>query len=134
MPRIPHFIIAAFFIVGGIGHFTSAEFFIAIMPDYLPFHWELVAISGVFEILGAIGLLVPKTRLWAAYGLMALCVAVFPANLNMALNPERFVDVPVILLYLRLPLQALFIYFIWWSVKAERLSGKGQNEQTDTVK
>lgn len=118
--RIPLLIIASFFLVGGIAHFISAEFFVAIMPAYLPWHYELVIISGVFEILGALGLLIPKTRLIAAYGLMALCVAVFPANLNMALHPENFANVPVLALYLRLPLQAVIIWFIWWSVKIER--------------
>ncbi len=124
MPRIPHFIIGSFFIVGGLAHFFSAEFFVAIMPDYLPWHWELVIISGVFEILGGVGILLPKTRLIAAYGLMALCVAVFPANIHMAMHPERFADIPLAMLYLRLPLQFLFIYFIWWSVKTERESNK----------
>jgi len=87
---------------------------------YLPYHYELVIISGVFEILGAIGLQIPKTRVFAGYGLIALCVAVFPANLNMALNPEQFPDIPVIALYLRLPIQLLLIWFIWWAIKKER--------------
>lgn len=119
--RIPLLIISAFFLVGGIAHFLASDFFVAIMPAYLPWHWELVIISGVFEIVGAVALLIPKTRLLAAYGLIALCVAVFPANLNMALNPEQFQDTPLALLYIRLPLQVLIIWFIWWSVKAERL-------------
>jgi len=118
--RIPLVIIAGFFLVGGFAHFFSAEFFVAIMPAYLPWHYELVIISGVFEIAGALGLLIPQTRLFAAYGLIALCIAVFPANLNMALHPENFANVPVVALYLRLPLQLLIIWFIWWSVKLER--------------
>jgi uncharacterized membrane protein len=116
--------ISSFFLVGGLAHFISAEFFVAIVPAYLPFHYELVIISGVFEILGAIGLQIPKTRLFAAYGLIALCVAVFPANLNMALNPDQFSNIPLIALYFRLPFQLLFIWFIWWSVKPERLTKK----------
>ena len=122
--RIPLLIISSFFLIGGIGHFVNAEFFMAIMPAYLPYHYELVIISGVFEILGAIALQIPKTRLIGAYGLIALCVAVFPANINMALNPEQFADIPVVALYIRLPLQVLFIWFIWWSVKAERIASK----------
>lgn len=121
MQRIPLLVIAGFFFAGGMGHFFVADFFVAIMPDYLPWHWELVIISGVFELLGAIGILIPKTRLLAAYGLIALCVAVFPANLNMALNPEKFSDIPLLLLYLRLPLQLVLIAYIWWSVKPERI-------------
>ncbi len=82
---------------------------------------ELVIISGVFELLGAVGILLPRTRLLAAYGLMFLCIAVFPVNINMALNTEQFADIPELLLYLRLPLQVIFICFIWWSVRPERL-------------
>jgi uncharacterized membrane protein len=122
MPRIPVLIIAFFFLAGGIGHFVAADFFVAIMPDYLPWHWELVIISGVFELMGAIGILIPRTRLLAAYGLIVLCVAVFPANLNMALHPEKFADIPVLFLYLRLPLQLLLIAFIGWAVKPERIA------------
>ena len=121
MPRIPLLIISAFFLVGGIGHFVSAELFVAIMPAYLPFHYELVILSGVFEIIGAIALQISKTRLYAAYGLIALCIAVFPANLNMALHPEQFANIPVAALYFRLPMQLVMIWFIWWSVKPERL-------------
>jgi len=120
MPTIPVLLISAFFLIGGVSHFTSTEFFTAIMPDYLSHHWHLVIISGVFEILGAIGLLIAKTRKFAAYGLMALCIAVFPANLNMALNSDQFRSIPVYVLYLRLPLQALLIWFIWWATQAKK--------------
>jgi uncharacterized membrane protein len=93
MPRIPLLIIALFFLIGGISHFISADFFIMAIPDYMPYHKELVLISGVFEVLGAIGLLVPKTPFLAGYGLMALIVAVYPANINMALHPEKYHDI-----------------------------------------
>jgi uncharacterized membrane protein len=90
------------------------------MPAYLSYHKELVIISGVFELLGAIGILVPQTRLLAAYGLLALVVAVYPANINMALHPENYPDMPVWFLYARLPFQFLFLWFIWWAVAPER--------------
>ena len=124
MPRIPLLVIAAFFITGGIAHFVAAGFFIMAMPDYLGFHKELVIISGVFEILGAIGILIPKFRLLAGYGLIALIVAVYPANINMALHPEEYGDIPELLLYLRLPLQFVFIWFVWWAIAPERLAKK----------
>ena len=124
MPRIPLVIVALFFIIGGIAHFVMAEFFIMMMPDYLAYHKVLVIISGVFEILGAIGLLIPKTRLLAGYGLMILIVAVYPANINMALHPEKYKDIPAFLLYLRLPVQLLFIWFVWWVVTPERIEKK----------
>lgn len=121
MPRIPLLIVAIFFLGGGIAHFVVADFFVMAMPAYLGYHRELVIISGVFELLGAVGILVPKTRLMAGYGLIALCVAVFPANINMALHPEQFFDLSETFLYIRLPFQIVFICFIWWAIRPERL-------------
>lgn len=120
MPRIPHLLIALFFFAGGVAHFVMADAFITAMPGYVGYHKELVFISGVFEILGAIGILLPQTRLISAYGLMALIVAVYPANINMALNAGNYKGIPELLLYIRLPLQFLFLWFVWWSVSAER--------------
>jgi uncharacterized membrane protein len=92
----------------------------AIMPPYIPWHAELVYASGVFEILGGLGLLLPATRRAAAWGLIALFVCVFPANVHMALY-----DVPVdgehlhpALLWGRLPLQAVFIAWAWMFTRA----------------
>lgn len=122
--RIPVFIVAAFFIFGGIAHFVLADFFVAIMPSYLPWHEELVAISGVFEIVLALALLWPKTRLLAAWGLIALAIAVFPANINMAMHPEQFPEMSKEFLYGRLPLQAVIIGFIYYAVAPERKARK----------
>ncbi len=121
MPRIPLLIIALFFLIGGIAHFVVMDFFVMTMPDYLNYHQELVIISGVFELLGAIGILVPQTRLLAGYGLIALVVAVFPANINMALHPEKYQGMSQLALYIRLPFQILFVGFIWWAIKPERM-------------
>lgn len=124
MPRIPLLVIALFFMIGGIAHFVVADFFMMAMPDYLAYHKELVIISGVFEILGAIGILVPQTRLLAGYCLIALIVAVYPANINMALHPEKYKDISELFLYIRLPFQFLFIWFVWWAIAPERLQKK----------
>jgi len=115
MPGISVLAIALFFLLGGIAHFVFMEAFIRAMPSYLGFHQALVVISGVFEILGAIGLLVARTRRLAGLGLIALAIAVFPANVNMALHPEQFSQIPPALLLVRLPLQFLLIWFIWWA-------------------
>ena len=120
MPRIPLLIIAVFFIAGGIAHFVVTDSYIAAMPDYLGYHKELIIISGVFEILGAIGILVPQTRLLAGYGLVALIIAVYPANINMALHPERYTDISEFFIYIRLPFQFLFMWFVWWAIAPER--------------
>ena len=81
------------------------------MPPFLPFHIEAVLISGFFEIMGGIGLLTSKFRSKAAWGLLALLISVYPANIYMALNPDEFIQYPIILLYFRLILQ--FIAFYW---------------------
>jgi uncharacterized membrane protein YphA (DoxX/SURF4 family) len=81
---------------------------------YAGFHHLLAPafyISGVFEIMGGIGVLIPATRSFAGLGLVALLVAVYPANLHMAFNPELFPDIPVVALYVRLALQ--FVAFYW---------------------
>lgn len=109
-------IIALFFLIGGVAHFVFTDFFVMAMPDYLSYHKELVLISGIFELLGAIGILIPKTRFLAGCGLIALMAAVYPANINMALHPERYPDIPEIILYIRLPLQFLFVWFVWWAI------------------
>ena len=117
LQRIALFAVAAFFCFAGVGHFTNAEFFIAIMPPYLPWHAALVYISGVFEILGGIGILVPATRRLAGWGLLALLVAVYPANIHMAMNPELFPDMPPAALYGRLPLQFVFAVIVWFAMR-----------------
>jgi uncharacterized membrane protein len=100
-------LLAVAFIAAGVNHFARAEFYVAIMPPYLPWPHELVLVSGVFEILGGIGLLIPRLRVAAAWGLIALLVAVFPANVHMALHPEalpeRFAGVPPVVWWVRLP-------------------------------
>ena len=110
-------LISTFFMIAGILHMVEPGFFINIMPDYIGYHWEIVIISGVFEILGAIGLLYPKTRRFSAYGLIALCLAVLPANIHMLVNAGQFPEVPLLALIIRIPLQFVLIWLIWWSSK-----------------
>ncbi len=88
--RISLLLLAAFFILAGLNHFVNKKFYMSMMPPYLPAHTALVYVSGLFEILGGIGVLFAKTRKWAGYGLIALMVAVFPANIYMAMNPSTF--------------------------------------------
>jgi uncharacterized membrane protein len=114
--------LAIFMIFAGAMHFLNPQFYLAMMPPYLPFHELLVELSGIFEILLGIGLLVPKLVVIASYGCIALFVAVFPANLHMAVNPHMFSDIQPALLYLRLPLQLLFIYWAWRVGKQARQS------------
>ncbi len=98
-----------FYVAAGINHFVNPAFYLAIMPPWLPWHGPLVFLSGVAEVvLGALLCVPPTTRL-AGWGLVALHVAIFPANLHMALNPGDFPQVPPIALWLRLPIQAILI-------------------------
>lgn len=131
MPVVSLLIISLFFLTGGITHFVFTDFFVMVMPDYLGYHKELVLISGVFELAGALGILVPTTRFWAACGLIALMAAVFPANINMALYPEKYSDIPRLFLYIRLPLQFLLAWFVWWSIKPERLEREAALDNWD---
>ncbi len=110
-------LVASCFVIVGIKHFTSTSFFEAIVPPYLPSPRSLVYLSGVFEVAGGVGILIPKLRQVARWGLIALLIAVFPANLHMAINPSAFVDagLPLWGLYLRLPLQAVLIVWVYWS-------------------
>ena len=109
---------AALFLAGGIGHFAATDVYLSIMPPYLPYPRALVLASGVFEILLALLLLVPRTARLAAWGLIALLVAVFPSNLFMAQHPDRFA-LPPPLLWLRLPLQGLLILWAWAYARRE---------------
>ena len=113
---------AAFFVAAGANHFLHSEFYIRIVPPSFPSPAILVAISGFCEIAGGVGILIPQLRRAAGWGLIALLVAVFPANLYMARHPEHFTDlhVAVWLLWLRLPLQAVFIAWVWYCTLQSR--------------
>jgi uncharacterized membrane protein len=101
------------FMTTGSLHFIAEKFFVAIVPKGLPNPKALVYISGVAEFAGGVGVLIPKTRRLAGKGLIALLLAVFPANINMALNPERFKQFPAWGLWARLPLQFAIIGQVW---------------------
>ncbi len=78
-----------FFISAGIDHFTNKEFYLSIMPPAFPLHLEAVYISGFFEVLGGLGLLISKLRKIAALGLLALLIAVYPANIYIWLYTQK---------------------------------------------
>jgi len=104
------------FILAGANHFCDPDFYREIMPPKLGSPAALVAISGVCEIAGGLGLLVPRLRRVAGWGLIALVIAVFPANIYMAIAPERMPDMHFArwMLWLRLPFQVVFIVWIWF--------------------
>jgi uncharacterized membrane protein len=104
--------LAALFVGTGTLHFTSPEPFIAIVPDALPAPRALVYASGVAELVGGIGLLHRRTLRPAGWWLIATLLAVFPANIGMALAPERHPGIAEWALWLRLPLQAVLIVWV----------------------
>ncbi len=113
-------LLAVFFIAAGANHFRDPAFYLAGMPSELPWRQPVIDLSGAAEILGGIGVLVPRTRRAAGWGLIALLIAVFPANVFMAL---RTADQPrgtvaEWALWARLPLQAVFIAWTWWTAAA----------------
>lgn len=122
MPKlnlILKYLLCMFFVLAGLYHFINPNFYLKIMPPYLPWHLFLVYLSGFFEIaLGSLLLLPALTRI-AAWGLIALLIAVFPANLHMATNPELYPEINSIALWLRLPLQAVFIAWAYWYTRPE---------------
>ncbi len=101
------------FAVGGIAHFAATDLEMRIVPSYIPWPHATVLITGVFELLGAFGLLLRAARRWAGWGLMLLTLAVTPANVYMLQHAEAFA-VPVWVLVLRLPLQAALFGLIGW--------------------
>ena len=109
--KLSLFAISVFFINVGVDHFVNPDFYLAIMPPSFPLHHEAVYISGLFEIIGGICILIPSLRRFTGWGLLALLVAVYPANIYMALNPDVFAEIPVELLYVRLAFQ--FVFFYW---------------------
>lgn len=112
-------LIAVLFVVAGAFHFVRPGLYARIVPPFLPFPMALVYISGVAEILGGIAVLIPSLRAWAGVGLIALLIAVFPANLYMAFGPERAgLGVAPVWLWLRLPLQLVLIAWVWWATRA----------------
>ena len=106
-------------VVVGALHFTNPDPFVRIVPDYLPYHLELVYISGFFEMLGGAGLLIPRVSRAAAWILVVLYIAVFPANINQAVNNIAVEALPhdPPLIWLRLPFQALLVAWAWWFTK-----------------
>jgi uncharacterized membrane protein len=106
----------------GLNHFLSPATYVAMMPEVLPAHLALVYVSGIAEMAGGLGLILPATRKLAAWGLVLLFLAVFPANLNMALNdlPLGGSAVPTWALWARLPLQIVFIAWAWWFTRVLR--------------
>tara|TARA_Y100001954_G_C15260417_1_gene337134 strand:- start:4 stop:393 length:390 start_codon:yes stop_codon:yes gene_type:complete len=106
----------------GINHFLDPDFFLKIMPPYLPWHLELVYISGAFEIVLGLSLMISKLRKYAAWGIIFLLIAVYPANIYLAFNeaPQKALDIsPFLASWVRLPIQFVLLGFAYWHSKEQ---------------
>ncbi|TGE20702.1 DoxX family protein [Hymenobacter aquaticus] len=116
---ISRYILSLVFIGAGVLHFIRPEPYLRIMPPYLPWHRELVLLSGVAEV-GLGGLLLPRpTRRAAAWGLILLLLAVFPANVYMAQTNGADLGVAPWLAWARLPVQAVLLLWAWWHTRPD---------------
>lgn len=124
------YLLAAFFIGAGVLHFVVPDAYLPMVPPYLPAPLALVYLSGAAEIAGGVGVLVPRLRRAAGWGLIALLVAVFPANIHIAMNdiPVAGRDVPWWGHVIRLPFQLVFIAWVAWATELWR-PGNGASDK-----
>ena len=111
------YLMGLFYIQIGIKHFTNMDWFMKIMPPYLPYHKELIYLSGIFEILFGVMLFFEKTRFLAGWGLILLLVAVFPANIYLAQTNGAAMGTSAAIAWGRLPFQIVFIALAYWHSK-----------------
>ncbi|HET9528776.1 MAG TPA: DoxX family membrane protein [Blastocatellia bacterium] len=119
LKTIMKLLLAIFFILAGVNHFVNPDFYVKIMPPYLPFHLELVYLSAIFEIVFGAMLLIARLSRVAAWGIIAVLIGVFPANIHMAVNSHLYPEISPIFLMLRLPLQAVLIAWAYWFTRRE---------------
>lgn len=117
--RPDRILMGALYVAAGLAHFAFPILYQSIVPDYLPAHRALVMLSGLAEIAGGVGVMIPATRRAAASGLILLLLAVYPANLWMVQHAERYPQFPLWVLWLRLPLQLLLLAWAWRYTQSE---------------
>jgi uncharacterized membrane protein len=115
--RVAVWLLGLTFISAGSMHFIAPAAYLSIMPPYIPFPVAAVVASGVLEIAGGVGVLLPRYRRWAGIGLIALLVAVFPANVHVALHTDLYPATPAWVWFVRLPFQLVFIAWVYWTTQ-----------------
>jgi uncharacterized membrane protein len=121
LKRVLRWLLALFFVLAGLNHFRTPTLYLGMMPPWLPWPSAANAIAGAAEVLGGIGLLPPRSRRAAGWGLIALLIAVFPANLHVALEGRMpGLNVSPAVLWFRLPFQAVFIAAVAWVALGSR--------------
>jgi uncharacterized membrane protein len=101
------------YIVAGVNHFWHPDGYIKLVEAFLPYPLAMIYISGAAELAGGLGLMIPATRRAAAWGLILLLLAIFPANVYQAIHHEQWPDTPVWLLWARLPIQPILIFLAY---------------------
>ena len=107
------YFMAVLYLAAGVNHFTNTKMYMRIMPQYIPFHKPIVLISGVVEISLGVLLMIPSSSIIGAWGIIALLIAVFPANVHHLTSSKKVKGVGKMVLILRLPLQAVLIYWAY---------------------
>ncbi len=136
MRRYLVYIMGALYVLAGINHFYNPPFYFRIMPDWLPMHLPLIYISGVAEILLGAGLWFKATRRWAAWLIVAMLIVFIPLHVEMILHPKPMSEVAAgkaamvtAVLWVRIALQFLFIYWAWLYTKDDnRTSSRGTQQ------
>jgi len=118
-PRRPlksalRYAMAAFYVVAGVNHFRDPDFYLSLMPPYFPLHAELVALTGVLEIVLGVLVAIPRTASVAAWGIILVLIAFLPVHVHMLVNNHLYPEAPTSVLWLRFPIQALFILWAYW--------------------
>jgi uncharacterized membrane protein len=108
LKKIPLYLMGAAYVLAGLNHFLRPDFYMKMLEGFLPYPKALNYISGAAEILLGIGVMIPATRKLSAWGLILLLIAIFPANINMAIHASEW-NFSAAMLYLRLPIQLLLI-------------------------
>ena len=111
------YVMGIFYIIVGIKHFQDPSWFVQIVPPILPYKYELVYISGFFEVLFGILLMIPKFQSIAAKGLMALLICVYPANIYLAQTNGGAMGISPLIAWGRLPFQFVFIGLAYWHLE-----------------
>ena len=122
LKTLARYLLATLFVGAGINHFLHTPFYVAMMPDYLPWHAALVYLSGLAEATLGVLLYTQRYSRLAGWGMIALLVAVFPANLQMALHPGLYPQFSAWGLWLRLPLQLPLLAWAWWYTRKDDAS------------
>lgn len=117
--QVLRYIYGAFWIAAGANHFFNTPFYMSIMPPYVPWHLALVYVSGLAEIGLGVLLLFQRWSVLAGWGLIALLIAVFPANVHMAVHSNLYPWISPLSLWLRLPLQGVLIAWAYWYTRTK---------------